>query len=198
MFEERESGINEAGRMIPGNKFKKLKKLPENLEGTLRYCQQEPLYLGDLRTGLREETIQYHVEYWNALWERVKEAKRPYTASFVHQLAWVVIAFVVTIIDAFDNENLGKNETAFGLSIGLLWIWELPIVFGWVVAGTLWREEAPRDMIRRLKKIWESDAENEMRSIPKCEHGHDIVQQDAPADPDQIQVFSPNIGTITG
>lgn len=88
-------------------RFQGLGKLPEHLEVTLRYCQQEPLYLRDLRSeNLNPDTVQHHVDYWEALCERIREAKRPYTASFVHQIAWVVVAFMVTIIDAFSNKNV--------------------------------------------------------------------------------------------
>lgn len=38
------------------------------------------------------------------------------------------------------------------------------MVFGWVVAGTLWREEAPEKMIAWLNMGWKNSAESETQT----------------------------------
>ncbi|RPA85732.1 hypothetical protein BJ508DRAFT_411723 [Ascobolus immersus RN42] len=187
-----------SGRLVPRIVFQPLEDLPGNIERTLRYCQQEPLYIGDLGSrGLNRGTMEIHKHYWESLWEKVLEAKRPYTASFVSQILWVVVAFVFTMIDAFSNDNLGKNSTAFGLSIGLLWIWEIPVVFGWVVTGTIWRDEAPSSMIRELKERWKKDADVELQFLPASAHISPMASQEEDPVSGLRPVPTPNSGQVS-
>lgn len=55
----------------------------------------------DIDAGLQSE-----VEWWGRLNAMVKRSKRGYTASFVHQILWVNIAFAFAVVDAFKNEQV--------------------------------------------------------------------------------------------
>lgn len=46
------------------------------------------------------------LEWWRKLEMTVEKSKRGYTASFVHQLLWVNVAFAFTVVDAFGSQNV--------------------------------------------------------------------------------------------
>jgi hypothetical protein len=71
-------------------------------------------------------------EWWEELvvW---LEYPHTWSISAATSIAWVIIAYVFTIIDYFsqDVQSLNANGQGVG-SIGSLWLWLLPIVIGWL------------------------------------------------------------------
>jgi hypothetical protein len=61
------------------------------------------------------------------------EYPHTWSTSAATSIAWVIIAYVFTIIDYFsqDSRSLYTNGPGVG-SIGSLWLWLLPIVIGWL------------------------------------------------------------------
>ena len=61
------------------------------------------------------------------------EYPHTWSISAATSIAWVIIAYVFTIIDYFsqDSRSLYTNGPGVG-SMGSLWLWLLPIVIGWL------------------------------------------------------------------
>lgn len=45
------------------------------------------------------------------------------------------LAYVFVIISSFDSE-LGDPTTALQIASGSLWIWLVPVIWGWITVGT--------------------------------------------------------------
>jgi len=54
-----------------------------------------------------------------------------WSISAAASIAWVVVAYVFTVIDSFTSD-LTNGINAAGQAIGSVWIWLLPIVVGWL------------------------------------------------------------------
>jgi hypothetical protein len=72
-------------------------------------------------------------EWWEELvvW---LEYPHTWSISAATSIAWVIIAYIFTIIDYFSQDaqnSLNPNGDGVG-SIGSLWLWLLPIVIGWL------------------------------------------------------------------
>ena len=98
-----------AKEQIPGNtneqKRQKLKSLFGHMNEVLCLAQQEPyenLNFAPLAPG----DLDAEADWWEKLNTIVQKTKRGYTASFIHQLLWVNIAFAFAIVDAFESERV--------------------------------------------------------------------------------------------
>ena len=58
-------------------------------------------------------------------------------------VSWVVIAFIFTLIDSFVSLN-GSSEPSEGLEVGILWLWLLCLVIGWLWVPTFTCRELRR------------------------------------------------------
>ena len=95
----------------------------------LIYLQQVPLHL-TTREGLLASLIVLpeNDEWWECLVDRL-EHTHTWTIAAAASMAWVIIAFVLAIIDSLTNvENLYSSSKG----IGSLWLWLIPIVIGWL------------------------------------------------------------------
>ena len=54
-----------------------------------------------------------------------------WSISAVNNIAWVVVAFIFTLIDSFTG-GITHFINASGQAVGSLWLWLLPIVIGWL------------------------------------------------------------------
>lgn len=96
----------------------------------LTVLQQYPLRVhhGDLLTSL--VTLPVNYDWWNSLAQRFKYTPT-WTISTVTSMAWVVIAYLFTVIDSLLSDFimcLNRN----GQGVGSQWLWLMPIVTGWV------------------------------------------------------------------
>ncbi len=69
--------------------------------------------------------------WWEELVKALEARRLGWTISAFFNLIWVLIAFILTIIDALNSPSQDSN--ASGQSIGLLWLWLYPVVVGWIV-----------------------------------------------------------------
>jgi hypothetical protein len=72
-------------------------------------------------------------KWWEELVVWLEYYPHTWSLSAATSIAWVIIAYVFTIIDYFsqDGQSLKTNGEGVG-SIGSLWLWLLPIVIGWL------------------------------------------------------------------
>jgi hypothetical protein len=102
----------------------------KNAVKTLIYLQQVPIRL-TIRGGYLASLIVLHENdgWWNHLVERLEQT-HTWTIAAATSIAWVIIAFVFTIVDSFMN--LGSNINSNGQGVGSLWVWLVPVVIGWL------------------------------------------------------------------
>ena len=62
--------------------------------------------------------------------------RNAWTVATASSVAWVVIAFVFTLIDSFVSLNDSTEDKAEGHAIGTLWLWLLCLVIGWLWVPT--------------------------------------------------------------
>ena len=101
-----------------------------NAAKALVYLQQVPLRL-TIREGLLASLIVLPENdgWWECLVDRLEQT-HTWTIAAATSIAWVIIAFVFTIVDSFMS--LGQNLNSTGQGVGSLWLWLIPIVVGWL------------------------------------------------------------------
>ena len=101
-----------------------------NAVKTLIYLQQVPLRI-TTHGGLLASLIVLHEndDWWECLVDRLEQT-HTWTIAAATSIAWVIIAFVFTIVDSLMN--LGKNVNSNGQGVGSLWLWLIPIIVGWL------------------------------------------------------------------
>lgn len=72
---------------------------------------------------------------WINLYSDLVKTRRGITASLVAQTLFATIAYIFIIISSFDSE-LGDPITALQIASGSLWIWLVPVIWGWITVGT--------------------------------------------------------------
>ena len=96
----------------------------------LIYLQQVPLHL-TTRDGLLASLIVLpeNDDWWECLVDRLEQTY-VWTIAAATSIAWVIVAFVFTVVDSFGT--LGSNVNSDGQGVGTLWLWLIPIVVGWL------------------------------------------------------------------
>ncbi|KDR76728.1 hypothetical protein GALMADRAFT_66963 [Galerina marginata CBS 339.88] len=112
----------------------------------LSSLQQSPLQV-DTDNALLASLIilPQNEEWWTELviW---LDFTHTWSIAAVVSIAWVIIAYIFTIIDYFSKDSTGQGILGVG-SIGSLWLWLLPIVVGWL-------QTSPKcDSIRLTKSV---------------------------------------------
>ncbi|KAJ7459931.1 hypothetical protein FB451DRAFT_1272047 [Mycena latifolia] len=72
--------------------------------------------------------------WWKELMDQLDYADiHTWTIAGVTSIAWVVIAYALTIVDAFSTISTDPNSNGQGLSgVGSLWLWMLPVTIGYL------------------------------------------------------------------
>ncbi|KAF9786458.1 hypothetical protein BJ322DRAFT_788732 [Thelephora terrestris] len=96
----------------------------------LIYLQQVPLRL-TTRHGLLASLIilPENDDWWESVVDRLQQTYT-WTIAAATSVAWVMIAFIFTIVDSVMN--LGSNVNSNGQGVGILWLWLVPMVVGWL------------------------------------------------------------------
>jgi hypothetical protein len=75
-----------------------------------------------------------------------------WSVSAVFSIAWVIIAYVFSLVNSFTDDPAAKIEVT-GQVVGSLWIWLLPIVIGWLQILPNCDSLRVRQAIERANKI---------------------------------------------
>ncbi|KAE9366619.1 hypothetical protein N431DRAFT_495066 [Stipitochalara longipes BDJ] len=73
--------------------------------------------------------------WWTSVVGEILKTKREWTYSLIAQLVMVVIAQGLSIID-YITSPADDDTISVGLAINSLWLWMIPVAFGWVKVGT--------------------------------------------------------------
>ncbi|KAJ2927288.1 hypothetical protein H1R20_g9806, partial [Candolleomyces eurysporus] len=124
-----------------------------NAVRVLSSLQQAPLRVTNEDALLASLIVLPHNDEW---WrELIEWLAYPHTWSIsaVTSIAWVVTAYIFTVIDSFMGD-LTTTINAHGQgSVGSLWLWLLPIVIGWLQLSPKCDEVRVRSAVERANKI---------------------------------------------
>jgi hypothetical protein len=117
----------------------------------LSSLQQSPLMVttGSLLSSL--VVLPENDEWWRELviW---LDYTHTWSMSAVTQIAWVIIAYLFTLIDSFTGDPTASIN-ANGQGVGSVWLWLLPIVIGWLQISPKCDSARLRQAIERANKI---------------------------------------------
>ena len=128
----------------------------------LRNLQAAPVRIS-YKDGLLPSLIVLHNndEWWQELSTGLVHSTT-WSVAAVASMGWVVIAYVLTIIDSFENIPSDSNSSSpstfrvlgildlFGKGIGFLWLWLVPVVYGWLQISPLCDANRLRRLFRRV------------------------------------------------
>ncbi|KAJ2923199.1 hypothetical protein H1R20_g13896, partial [Candolleomyces eurysporus] len=115
--------------------------------------QQAPLRVTNEDALLASLIVLPHNDEW---WrELIEWLAYPHTWSIsaVTSIAWVVTAYIFTVIDSFMGDLTTTINSHGQGSVGSLWIWLLPIVIGWLQLSPKCDEVRVRSAVERANKI---------------------------------------------
>lgn len=115
----------------------------------LSSLQQSPLAVTTTDSLLTSLVILPENDEW---WREVivwLNYTHTWSVSAVTSIAWVIIAYVITLIDTFTGPTIRTNHPG----IGYLWLWLLPIVIGWLQLSPKCDSARLRQAINRANKI---------------------------------------------
>ena len=90
-------------------------------------------------------------EWWIELDEGLNDT-HSWSISTVTSIAWVVIAYVFTLLDSFTMDLMTCAQ-AIGQAVGSLWSWLLPIFVGWMMISPKCDSLRLSSMIERANRI---------------------------------------------
>ena len=90
-------------------------------------------------------------EWWIELDEWLNDTQS-WSISTVTSIAWVVIAYVFTVLDSFSIDPMSCAQ-AIGQAVGSLWLWLLPIFIGWMMISPKCDSLRLSTMIERANRI---------------------------------------------
>lgn len=102
----------------------------------LQEAQQVPLRASQERGWLSSLIVgPKNQAWWRNVQRRLIRTRRGVTFSLVAQILAAGIAWLFTVTSAFI-ESRGDRVVANQLSSGTLWLWLIPVIWGWVTVGT--------------------------------------------------------------
>lgn len=122
----------------------------------LSSLQQIPLKV-TTETGLLASLVVLpeNDPWWKELVEQLDYADiHTWTIAGVTSIAWVVIAYALTIIDAFSTISTDPNSNGQGLSgVGSIWLWMLPVTIGYLQLSPRCDAERVTKALNRANKL---------------------------------------------
>jgi hypothetical protein len=114
--------------------------------------QQAPLKVEN-KDGILASLIilPHNDEWWQELLVWLDYA-HAWSLSATVSIAWVVIAYVFTVIDSF-TEDIMQTIPSNGQGIGSIWFWLLPLVVGWLQVSPKCDRSRLREAINRANNI---------------------------------------------
>lgn len=94
--------------------------------------QQVPLRIVKDDALLASLVVLWQNDEWWAELDECLNDTHSWSISTVTSIAWVVIAYVFTVLDSFTTD-LGPCSQAIGQAVASLWLWLLPIIIGWMM-----------------------------------------------------------------
>ena len=137
----------------------------EHAAAILRNLQAAPIRIS-YEDALLPSLIVLHDndEWWKELSAGLKNSDT-WSAAAVASMGWVVIAYLLTIIDSFTaipapSSSDGSSPAyrvlgildMFGKGIGFLWLWFVPVVYGWIQISPLCDARRLRHVFSRVDK----------------------------------------------
>ncbi|KAK4988738.1 hypothetical protein LTR50_003702 [Elasticomyces elasticus] len=86
--------------------------------------------------------LEANQPWWVAVHKHLYNTRRGVTISLILQILFAVVAWLFTVIAAF--ENLGDVVTALSISSSSIWLWMVPVITGWVAVETQSRKQSIR------------------------------------------------------
>ncbi|KAI1172180.1 hypothetical protein F4777DRAFT_524993 [Nemania sp. FL0916] len=160
----------------------------KNARVFLQESQQLPLRLSQESGSLASLIIlPENDEWWEKLRASVLLTRRGVTLSLVAQILVAVLSWVLTVISVFQS-SLGSAAAALALSSGTLWVWLVPVIYGWIVVGT---QRTYGTIARALKR----DMANVLEGYPSSDHDRldntEIIRCDTVTDSSTNAQFPP-------
>ena len=93
------------------------------------------VYQGPERELAHLIVLPQNIVWWMDLDKELRKTRRPWTYSLIAQLFWVFFSQLLAIIDFVATASV-NSIIGVGLAINSVWIWMIPVVFGWVCIGT--------------------------------------------------------------
>lgn len=88
--------------------------------------------------------------WWKELVERL-DSPHTWSVSAIASIAWVVTAFVFTMVDWFTNQFTAGPSA--GQAVGALFLWLLPVVVGWLLLSPKCDEQRLEDAVDRTNQL---------------------------------------------
>ncbi|KAJ7069762.1 hypothetical protein C8F01DRAFT_1113894 [Mycena amicta] len=87
-------------------------------------------------------------QWWEKLEENLNYADlHTWSIASVTSIAWVVVAYALTVVDAFTTISTDPNSNGQGLSgVGSIWLWMIPVTIGYL-------QLSPRCDAERVSKV---------------------------------------------
>ncbi|ORY10952.1 hypothetical protein BCR34DRAFT_433794, partial [Clohesyomyces aquaticus] len=102
----------------------------------LQEAQQVPLRASQERGWLSSLIVGPKSQaWWRGVQRRLQRTRRGVTFSLVAQILAAGVAWLFTVSSEFV-ESRGDRVIANQLSSGSLWLWLIPVIWGWVTVGT--------------------------------------------------------------
>ncbi|CZR66431.1 uncharacterized protein PAC_16332 [Phialocephala subalpina] len=117
-------------------------KIGERLQAAqylLQESQQVPMRTSQVGGWLSSLiTLEQNEAWWKRVKKDLQNSRRGYTFSLVAQIGMALIAYTFTIAIILSSSPLGISEGAnIELTAGGgLWIWMIPVIWGWIMCGT--------------------------------------------------------------
>ncbi|KAE9382354.1 hypothetical protein BT96DRAFT_298587, partial [Gymnopus androsaceus JB14] len=119
---------------------------------TLSSLQQAPIILDKNRDALLASLIVLpeNDEWWKELLDHLNYTYT-WSISAATSIAWVLIAYVFTVIDSLFD--VSSEIQVNGQGVGSAWLWLLPVVIAWLQISPKCDSIRTRDALRRANHI---------------------------------------------